>query len=96
MLVKSGRDTRYSTTAITTHDGLARQCHAVDTLASLKEVIGLDYSSVDVIAIDEAQFFPDLVEFCTEASDHDNKYILVAGLDGDFRRQRFGQVISLH
>ena len=47
---------------------------------------------MEVIAIDEAQFFPDLLKFCTEASDHANKQVLVAGLDGDFQRQRFGQV----
>ncbi len=91
-LVKSDRDTRYSKNEITTHDGIARRCHAVNTLAELRSAVGESYDSVDVIAIDEAQFFPDLLEFCTEASDHDNKQVLVAGLDGDFKRQRFGQV----
>ncbi len=61
-------------------------------MAELRSAVGESYDSVDVIAIDEAQFFPDLLEFCTEASDHDNKQVLVAGLDGDFKRQRFGQV----
>lgn len=44
-----------------------------------------------MIAIDEAQFFPDLVDFCTAAADSDEKLVLVAGLDGDFMRQQFGQ-----
>jgi thymidine kinase len=35
-----------------------------------------------VIAIDEAQFFPDLVEFCQEAVDNDGKHVIVAGLSG--------------
>jgi len=48
-----------------------------------------------VIAIDEAQFLPDLLQFCSHAADVDNKQILIAGLDGDFRRQRFGQVGQL-
>jgi len=91
-LAKSDRDTRYSKNEITTHDGIARRCHAVNTLAELRSAVGESYDSVDVIAIDEAQFFPDLLEFCTEASDRDNKQVLVAGLDGDFKRQRFGQV----
>ncbi len=47
---------------------------------------------MQVIAIDEAQFFPDLVDFCTSAADRDSKLVLVAGLDGDFMRQQFGQV----
>jgi hypothetical protein len=36
-----------------------------------------------VIAIDEAQFFPDLVEFCQEAVDNDGKHVIVAGLSGE-------------
>jgi Thymidine kinase len=47
---------------------------------------------LQVIAVDEAQFFPDLLDFCTHAADRDAKLVLVAGLDGDFRRRQFGQV----
>jgi hypothetical protein len=31
------------------------------------------------------------LEFCVHAADFAGKLVLVAGLDGDFRRQRFGQ-----
>lgn len=48
-----------------------------------------------VVAIDEAQFFPDLAEFCSEAVDVDGKHVIVAGLSGDFKRQRFGQLLEL-
>jgi Thymidine kinase len=47
---------------------------------------------LQVIAVDEAQFFPDLLDFCAHAADCDAKVVLVAGLDGDFRRRQFGQV----
>ena len=47
------------------------------------------WSAIQSIAIDEAQFFPDLVEFCATAADHDGKVVYVAGLDGDFKRQPF-------
>ena len=53
------------------------------------------YALANVIAIDEAQFFSDLMEFCTRAADEDGKEIIVAGLDGDFRRRKFGQVLDL-
>ena len=46
---------------------------------------------LQVFAIDEAQFFEDLMEFCVQAAEQDGKLVLVAGLDGDFRRQPFGQ-----
>lgn len=52
---------------------------------------------MQVIAIDEAQFFPDLYKFCCEAANEDQKHVIVAGLDGDFRRQKFGQAsLELH
>lgn len=41
---------------------------------------------LDVIGIDEAQFFGDLYDFCREAADHDGKTVIVAGLDGDYLR----------
>ena len=48
-----------------------------------------------MLAIDEAQFFPDLVSFATGAADAGGKTVLVAGLDGDFRRRPFGGVGAL-
>lgn len=45
-----------------------------------------------MIIVDEAQFFPDLHDFCEMAVDDDHKTVIVAGLSGDFRRQKFGQV----
>jgi thymidine kinase len=41
---------------------------------------------VDVIGIDEAQFFDDLHDFCCKAADRDGKIVVVAGLDGDYKR----------
>ncbi len=41
---------------------------------------------MDVIGIDEAQFFEDLYDFCCKAADHDGKIVIVAGLDGDYLR----------
>ena len=53
------------------------------------------YEEAHLIAIDEAQFFPDLLDFCTRAADEDGKEIIIAGLDGDFKRRKFGQVLDL-
>lgn len=68
-----------------------QECFATSTLAQLRERLGEAYHDIDVFAIDEAQFFPDLLAFCTAAADVHAKHLLLAGLDGDFRRQRFGQ-----
>jgi len=43
----------------------------------------------------QAQFFPDLKDFCVTAADTHRKAVIVAGLDGDFRRESFGQVSTV-
>ena len=46
-----------------------------------------------VIGIDEAQFFPDLKEFLLKI-EHNKIHIVIAGLDGDFNRNPFGQILE--
>lgn len=41
---------------------------------------------LDVIGIDEAQFFEDLYDFCCKAADNDGKTVVLSGLDGDYLR----------
>ena len=52
----------------------------------LKILINIVCSQLDVIGIDEAQFFDDLYDFCSKAADHDGKTVIIAGLDGDYLR----------
>ena len=47
-----------------------------------------------VIAIDEAQFFTDLLFFVLK-HEHLNITIIIAGLDGDFRRNKFGEILDV-
>eukprot|EP00884_Botryococcus_braunii_P020258 jgi/Botrbrau1/6916/Bobra.67_3s0033.1 len=70
-------------------------CFAVPTLAHLREQLEECQTHYHVFAIDEGQFFPDLVDFCRWAADLERRTVIVAGLDGDFRRERFGQVLDL-
>lgn len=46
-----------------------------------------------MIGIDEAQFFEDLYDFCSEAADHDGKRVIVAGLDGSYLRYHFLELL---
>lgn len=50
--------------------------------------MGDRYDQYEVLAIDEGQFFSDLADFVTQAADVHHKEVLVAGLDGDFKRRR--------
>ncbi|XP_023767214.1 thymidine kinase a isoform X1 [Lactuca sativa] len=90
-VIKSSKDTRYGLDSIVTHDGEKLSCWPLEALSSFKERIGLEaYHKLEVIGIDEAQFFEDLYDFCIKAADHDGKTVIVAGLDGDYLRRSFG------
>ena len=47
-----------------------------------------------VILINEGQFFPDLEEF-VKILLFNGKKVYVCGLDGDFERKKFGQILDL-
>ncbi|KAF9664398.1 hypothetical protein SADUNF_Sadunf16G0014500 [Salix dunnii] len=84
-LIKSNKDNRYGLDSVVTHDGVKLPCCALPNLSSFKQTFGQDaYDQLDVIGIDEAQFFGDLYDFCREVADHDGKTVIVAGLDGDY------------
>lgn len=46
------------------------------------------------MAIDEGQFFTDIVEFSEEMADLGIN-VLIAALDGTFQRKPFGNIINL-
>ena len=48
----------------------------------------------EVILINEGQFFPDLEKFVKLLLNHGKK-VYVCGLDGDFERKKFGQILDL-
>ncbi|XP_075080714.1 uncharacterized protein LOC107807865 [Nicotiana tabacum] len=93
-LVDRGKE--YGLDSIVTHDGDRLPCWPLANLSSFKQRCGSEaYSKLEVIGIDEAQFFEDLYDFCTEAADHDGKIVIVAGLDGDYLRRSFGSVLDI-
>ncbi|XP_052178078.1 thymidine kinase a [Diospyros lotus] len=95
-MIKSSKDTRYAVDSVVTHDGTKFPCWALPNLLSFSQKFGLEaYEKLDVIGIDEAQFFDDLYDFCCNAADRDGKIVIVAGLDGDYLRRSFGSVIDL-
>ncbi|XP_009587897.1 thymidine kinase-like [Nicotiana tabacum] len=96
VMIKSSKDTRYAVDAVVTHDGTKFPCWSLPNLSSFKQKFGIDaYEKVDVIGIDEAQFFDDLYDFCCNAADLDGKTVIVAGLDGDYLRKSFGSVLDI-
>jgi len=80
--------TSYSISLLYSHDDEAIHCIKTKTLMSI------DMSTADIISINEAQFFPDLIPFVKEAL-RQKKQVYVYGLDGDFRQNTFGDILSL-
>jgi len=70
------------------HDNIHIPCISTNSLSSVSTV---DYN---VLLINEAQFFTDLVFFVTQQLTL-KKQIYIAGLDGDFQRNIFGDIIKL-
>jgi thymidine kinase len=90
-VIKYCRDTRYNKDHVSSHDKMTLRAKAA--VAALAEV-GEEWRHHDVIAVDEGQFFPDLVDFCRLVSDA-GKTVFVSALDGDFMRKPFGRVCEL-
>ena len=95
LAAKHACDTRYGHAGLFTHDtALAPvDCVPVTHLLPLRETA--DYARADVVVVEEAQFFDDLYEFCRHAVDDDCKTVYVYGLDGNARREDFGQLTRL-
>ncbi|KAH6825665.1 Thymidine kinase [Perilla frutescens var. hirtella] len=95
-IIKSNKDNRYGLDSIVTHDGEKLPCLPLADLSSVREKLGTEvYDKLEVIGIDEAQFFDDLYDFCCKAADHDGKTVIIAGLDGDYLRRSFGSVLDV-
>lgn len=90
LVLKPIIDTRYSVSRIESHDGLAIDC--INSELSLN-IFSIN-ENYDLIAIDEAQFFKGLYNFVKKQLNL-KKEIIVAGLDGDYRRKKFGEILDL-
>ena len=92
MVIKHSSDKRYHTDDVISHDQMSMNCFSLTNLMIIHSIQNLKkiFSNSEFIIIEEAQFFPDLFEFVTQAADEYNKCVIVAGLDGDFQRNPFG------
>ncbi len=86
---------RYSIEKLSTHDEQHISCFKYGSIDAFIREKKEDIDSVDSILIDEAQFFPDLFDKVLYMVNKMNKHVYVFGLDGDFQRNKFGQVLDL-
>ena len=88
LLLNYYEDTRYSNSEMSTHDKDGLPC------TFIKHFDNLEYDSYDIICINEAQFFNKLIPFCKKVLSK-NKTLYVSGLDGDYKQERFGEILDL-
>ncbi len=87
-IFKPAIDTRYDQVKIVSHDATAIQSTPVNHSRKIIEMAG----DVDVIGIDEAQFFDeDIADVCDELAFRGIR-VIVAGLDMDYLGKPFGQM----
>eukprot|EP01083_Nonionella_stella_P287905 980069_1 len=89
-VVKYKNDQRYSSEKAATHDKVTLQAYSCIELSEVDDLV----NDFDVIAIDEGQFFPDLVGFCEKFANL-GKILIVGSLDGTFQRKPFGNTLDL-
>lgn len=83
-------DTTNNIGTFKTHNNVSNQCYKVNKLMKFMEELGTTEKN---IFINEAQFFDDLYDFVLKYENDKNIYIF--GLDGDFERKPFGQILNV-
>ena len=87
LVINSSKDTRCLEHVLRTHDNMKFDCVKTNNLKTL------DYKKVDVIAIDEAQFFTGLRQFVEEALKR-SKTVILTGLYGDYKQEKIGEILD--
>ena len=106
IIINHSIDTRYHESMVSTHDKIMAPCIQTTKLNSIWNYSILDnhfneksnnhliLRSADVILINEGQFFKDLYSVVEDMLKC-NKRVYICGLDSDFERKKFGQILDL-
>lgn len=91
LVVNYSLDTRYDSSKLSTHDKVMIPCEFMSELRSNFDTM----KKADVILINEGQFFPDIKDVVIELVETHHKKVYICGLDGDFKRNKFGELLDL-
>lgn len=90
LVIKYAEDTRYSSEDLATHDRSQLEALPTKVLAAVEP----EAMKYDVIAIDEGQFYPDIVEYAEKWANA-GKTIIISALDGTWQRKPFASIAAL-
>lgn len=93
LVVNHISDNRYAEDSVSSHDHTTLDALCLNALTCIWEM--QEYQLLDVIFINEAQFFEDLHRFVSRSVDEDKKHVILCGLDGDYNRMPFSQITEL-
>ena len=86
-------DTRYHEYLLSTHNKITIPSINVFELKEMMTQENLE--KYDVFLINEGQFFPDLYDTINVLVNDEKKKVYVCGLDGDYRRKKFGSILDI-
>lgn len=99
VVINFSEDKRYHDTMLSTHDRKMIPCILSDNLVdNWSNTLNPYYSEIneaDVILINEGQFFKGLKDVVIDMIEKQGKIVYICGLDGDFKRQKFGELLDL-
>jgi len=99
MVINYAEDKRYHETMLSTHDHKMIPCVLeIDLKDMWTNPNNKNYSQIhnsSVILINEGQFFCNLKEVVIDMVENNNKTVYICGLDGDFKRNKFGEILDL-
>lgn len=89
VVFKHSSDKRYDEVKLASHSKNFIEAIPADSVEEMYRIVKEQYPDVEVIGVDEVQFFGhEVVEFC-EVMANEGKRVIVAGLDQDFRGEPF-------
>jgi thymidine kinase len=106
IIINHSIDIRYHESMVSTHDKVMAPCIQTTKLTDIWDYKDIDshfnensdrhikLRMADVILINEGQFFEDLYEVVVDML-KSNKRVYICGLDSDFERKKFGQILDL-
>ncbi len=92
LVFKHSSDIRYSDESICSHSGVKIPSILIQKTA---EIFNYNLDNIDVVGIDEAQFFTDEIIGDVEKILEMGIRVVIAGLDMDFRKRPFGKMPEL-
>jgi thymidine kinase len=96
IVINHSSDDRYDKTGmeLVSHDNVRIPCFCFKKLRDIYN-LECDFNNIKYILINEAQFFEDLLIMVTIFVEKYNMHVYIAGLDGDYKKKKFGQIMDL-